>query len=291
MAVIDVNYLRSWIGRSRTDEDLIAVRHAQLMAATMDYFEAPRIRDGERLPPLWHWIYFLEALPPGELGSDGHPARGGFLPPVPLPHRMWAGGRVSFAAPVSIGAIVRKESSVLKLDYKTGRSGELVFLTVLHELRTLQGSLLIREEHDIVYRGDLPPGKRSGIPVTAPAAQFTKVCTPDSILLFRYSALTFNGHRIHYDADYCREKEGYENLVIHGPLMATLLADFAEEVSNCQIREFSYRAISPALMGGPVTLHASMHEERVALYATTESGAVCMQADAVLGQGRKLKQG
>lgn len=283
MTAIDLYHLRSWIGRSRTDEDLIAVRHALLMAATLDYSETPRIREGERLPPLWHWIYFLEALPPGELGPDGHPARGEFLPPVPLRHRMWAGGRVSFAAPVPIGSIVRKESCVLKLDHKTGRSGELVFVTVLHEMKTQQGSLLIREEHDIVYRGDMPPGERSGAPVTAPAAQFTKVYTPDSTLLFRYSALTFNGHRIHYDADYCREKEGYENLVIHGPLVATLLAVFAEEVSDRQIRELSYRAISPALLGGPVTLHASMHEENVALYATTEFGAVCMQADAVLG--------
>lgn len=282
MTAIDLNHLRGWIGRSHTEEDLIAARHARLMAATVDCFEAPRICDGDRLPPLWHWIYFLEALPSAELGPDGHPARGGFLPPVPLTHRMWAGGRVTFVAPVAIGSVIRKESSVLKVDHKMGRSGDLVFVTVLHELKTLEGRLLIREEHDIVYRGDRPPGEFSGAPVTAPAAQFTKIYRPDSTLLFRYSALTFNGHRIHYDADYCREQEGYKNLVIHGPLLATLLAAFAEEVSGRKIHEFSYRAISPALLGGPVTLHASMHEERVALYATTVVGAVCMQADAGL---------
>ncbi|MCF8197308.1 MAG: hypothetical protein K9J42_00975 [Sulfuritalea sp.] len=283
MAAIDLNHLRSWIGRSRSDEDLISVRHALLMAATVDYSEASRIREGERLPPLWHWIYFLEALPSGELGPDGHSARGGFLPPVPLPHRMWAGGRVSFAMPVPIGVIVRKESHVLKVDHKAGRSGELVFVTVLHELKTLQGGLVIREEHDIVYRGDMPLGGRSDTPVSPPVAQFTKEFTPDTTTLFRYSALTFNGHRIHYDADYCREKEGYESLVIHGPLLATLLASYAEEVSERQISEFGYRAISPAFLGGPVTLHASMHDERVVLFATTELGVVCMQAEAVFG--------
>lgn len=283
MAAIDLEDLRRWTGRLRTDEDLISARHARLMAMAADFSAVSRIRDAERLPPLWHWIYFLEGLPPAELGPDGHPARGGFLPPVPLPHRMWAGGRVSFVAPIPIGSIVRKESRVLEVEHKTGRSGELVFVTVLHELKTQQGRLLIREEHDIVYRGDMLPGKPSSSREAPPSAQFTKVFTPDSTLLFRYSALTFNGHRIHYDADYCREKEGYENLVIHGPLMATLLAAFAEEVSQRQIREFSYRAISPALLGGPVTLHASMQEERVVLYATTESGKVCMQADVMLG--------
>lgn len=282
MAAIDLDYLRGWIGRSRSDEDLIAARHARLMAATVGCAEPSRIRDGERLPPLWHWIYFLEALPPGELGPDGHPARGGFLPPVPLPHRMWAGGRVCFTAPVPIGSTVCRESRVLKVDHKTGRSGELVFVTVLHELKTPQGSVLIREEHDIVYRGDPSPGQRSGLTDTAPAARFSRMVTPDSTLLFRYSALTFNGHRIHYDADYCREKEGYENLVVHGPLMATLLAAFAEEVSGRRIREFSYRAISPALVGGPVTLHASAHDEHIVLFASAENGTVCMRADAVL---------
>ena len=128
-----LDHLRSWIGRSRSDEDEVSIRHARLMAATVDYFAPERLSSEGNLPPLWHWIYFLEGLPPGELGGDGHPARGGFLPPVPLRNRMWAGGRVSFLAPVPMGAHVRKTSRILTVDHKQGRSGDLVFVTVLHE--------------------------------------------------------------------------------------------------------------------------------------------------------------
>ncbi|MCF8150483.1 MAG: acyl-CoA dehydrogenase [Burkholderiaceae bacterium] len=283
MTKIDLDYLRSWVGKSHADEDLIMARHARLMAATLNSTPPQRIEDGMSLPPLWHWIYFLDGLPAHELGPDGHPARGGFLPPVPLPNRMWAGGRVSFVDPVRIGSVIRKESRVLRVDHKTGRSGDLVFVAVLHELKSLQGSVLIREEHDIVYRAAPPPGKPARVPASLPMGQFTRAFTPSSTTLFRYSALTFNGHRIHYDADYCRAVEGYENLVIHGPLMATVLADYAEEVSQRRIRQFDYRAVAPALLGGPVTLHASMQEERVVLYATKGADTVCMQAEAALG--------
>ena len=217
MTPIDLDHLRTWIGKSRADDDVIAARHARLMAATVDYPHPEHLRDGEPLPPLWHWIYFLEGLPPGELGRDGHPARGGFLPPVPLANRMWAGGRLSFLGPVPIGTMVRKESRIFKVDHKVGRAGDLVFVTVLHEIKSLAGDLLVREEHDIVYKETLPPSPRGAPPPPSPEAGSTRTFVPTSTTLFRYSALTFNGHRIHYDQDYCRTVEGYANLVVHGP--------------------------------------------------------------------------
>ena len=198
MSSLDLDYYRTWIGTTRIDEDLISVRHALLMAATIDY-PIEKICAGAILPSLWHWIYFLEGVPGRELGLDGHPTRGGFMPPVPLPNRMWAGGRVTFITPVIIGSTVRKESSILKVDYKQGRSGDLVFVTVLHEILSHQGELLIREEQDIVYKEFTQTPQTARTPSRIADSQFTRTYTPNSTMLFRYSALTFNGHRIHYD--------------------------------------------------------------------------------------------
>ena len=282
MSQIDIAHLRTWIGKTHVDDDDISLRHARLMAATVDYPEPSRIREGNALPPLWHWIYFQEGLPPGELGRDGHPARGGFLPPVPLPNRMWAGGRVTFLKPVPIGSRIRKVSSILKVDHKVGRSGDLVFVTVLHELKSLADELLIREEHDIVYKSATGPAAPQANVAEAITALFSKTFTPTSTTLFRYSALTFNGHRIHYDLDYCRNIEGYSNLVIHGPLNATMLAGFAEEASGRTVREFNYRGLSPALLGETITFSASIDGDRVQLAATLGSGARSMEAEALL---------
>ena len=283
MSDLDLAHLQTWIGKTHTDEDHIAARHACLMAATVDYFATDRIRDGERLPPLWHWLYFLDGLPPSALGRDGHPARGGFLPPVPLANRMWAGSRLWFLATVPIGATVRKTSTILKVAHKAGRSGDLVFVTVQHDLATLDGEALIREEQDIVYKDPTPPGQKTATaPPPPPVAAHTRSYTPTSTLLFRYSALTFNGHRIHYDQDYCREVEGYRNLVVHGPLNATLLADYAEEISGQRLREFQFRGLAPVLLGDVMTLRAAPQDSRIALYATREDGTVCMEAEATL---------
>lgn len=280
---IDLEHLRQWTGRQRTDTDVIALRHARLMAATVD--RPGPLQAGDALPPLWHWIYFLEGLPPSKLGRDGHPARGDFLPPVPLPNRMWAGGRVEFQAPLPIGATAEKRSQVKSVEHKHGRAGDLVFVTVLHEVYA--GNVCcIREEHDIVYRNPAPRGSATAQspsaspPAPTPGRAHRRNWTPDSTQLFRYSALTFNGHRIHYDADYCRNVEGYANLVIHGPLIATMLAGLAAEAAGRPLGNFSYRAVSPSLLGTTLTLEALVEGNRLSLSATLPTGVVAMRAVA-----------
>jgi 3-methylfumaryl-CoA hydratase len=284
VSAIDLSHLRQWVGRTRTDRDELGVRHARLMAATLG-LPAAALAEGTRLPPLWHWLYFLEGLPPDELGRDGHPARGGFLPPVPLANRMWAGGRVRFLAPLRLGMTVDKRSTVTAVEHKLGRSGgDLVFVTVRHELEAA-GEPLLTEEHDIVYRDPAPagrPARAAAVPAPPAAPERSKPFVPDSTLLFRYSALTFNGHRIHYDADYCREVEGYAGLVVHGPLSATLLAGFAEEVAGRELRAFSYRGRRPAVLGTPLTLNAAARADHLAAWTALPDGGVSMAAEAWL---------
>lgn len=282
MAGVDIAHLRNWLGRSRDDEDLISLRQARLMAATVEYHAAQSLLPGGDLPPLWHWTYFLEGVPESKLGQDGHPARGGFIPPVPLPNRMWAGGRVAFLAPLSIGTTLRKRSSIMAVDHKLGSSGDLVFVTVLHEILSPQGELLIREEQDLVFKGAAPPAPRQDVQPASRPAQHSRSYLPTATMLFRYSALTFNSHRIHYDADYCRTTEGYRAPVVHGPLNATMLASYTEEVTGRRLTRFEYRGMAPALLGEPITLCADVEQERVSLRALLADGTLCMKAEAVV---------
>lgn len=277
MTQIDLAHLQQWIGKEQKDRDLLSARHARLMAATVG-ISNEKLVDGAPLPPLWHWIYFLEGLPSQSLGRDGHPARGGFLPPVPLENRMWAGGRLEFHQPLRIGSVVDKTSKVVSIDHKQGRSGDLVFVSVLHELRS-EGKLAITEIHDIVYKKPSHPGQREKLPVQE-AASHTRPFKPDSTTLFRYSALTFNGHRIHYDADYCREVEGYPNLVIHGPLHATLLANYAEEVSESSLKHFEYRGLQPSYLGEHLSINARHEGEELSLWTALADGQPAMRAKA-----------
>lgn len=280
MAAVDLAHLQRWVGRVQEDEDVIAARHARLMAATVGHAEE-HVVDGAALPALWHWLYFLEGRPAGELGRDGHPARGGFLPPVPLANRMWGGGRIEWLAPLTIGSTVRRRSQVLRVDHKQGRSGELVFVTVLHEFLSAAGETLLREEHDIVYtEGAI---RRPSLPAEAPVATSGPRFTPDAVMLFRYSALTFNGHRIHYDLDYCRRVEGYDNLVIHGPLNATLLANHAESLSGAMLQRFDYRLLAPALLGCTLAVDARCegeHGDRIVIRLLRDDGVACAEATA-----------
>ncbi len=276
---IDLDLLRTWIGREAISEDLLSSRHARLMAATLGLPQDALV-DGAALPPLWHWLYFLEGLPGSELGRDGHPARGGFLPPVPLPNRMWAGGRLEFHAPLALGSSVRKRSAVSSIEHKRGRSGDLVFVTVRHEL--LDGDqVAITEDHDIVYKQPSPPGAAPAACATGPQPSHSEPFEATSTMLFRYSALTFNGHRIHYDLDYCRNVEGYANLVIHGPLQATLLAGLAARLGPKPLRRFHYRGLRASVLGMSLTVNAVAAADGLSLWTAQPDGSVSMQAEAM----------
>jgi 3-methylfumaryl-CoA hydratase len=279
MAAIDLDHLKTWVGKTKNDSDTASLRHARLLAATLDVDSAP-LKSGAPLPPLWHWIYFLEGDPTSTLGPDGHPARGSFLPPVPLSNRMWAGGRFRFERDVPLGSLIEKQSTISKVDHKQGRTGDLVFVTVTHEI-FVEKELAIHEEHDIVYKNATPPGNAPGSPASMTNASWVREFLPTSTTLFRYSALTFNGHRIHYDSDYCRRVEGYENVVIHGPLNATLLANLANDmVKPMKLKSFEYRCLRPALLGQKLYLKASESDGVISLAAQLSDGSATVVATA-----------
>ncbi|MAF03637.1 MULTISPECIES: MaoC family dehydratase N-terminal domain-containing protein [unclassified Herbaspirillum] len=280
---LDLALLRQWLDKTETRHDQISPAFAAALAATLDGPRQPQA--GDALPPLWHWIYFWSVCRQSEVGADGHPQRGGFLPPVPLPRRMWAGGRLRFAAPLPVGAEAEKVSRIASVDVKQGRTGALAFVTVQHTIRH-QGQLCLSEEHDIVYR-DLPqPGAPVVVPKSAPTdARWSRRVEPDPVLLFRYSALTFNGHRIHYDRSYVTEAEGYPGLIVHGPLIATLLADLvAREMPQAVMREFNFRSVGTLFDTEPFTLcgKPAADGKSVALWAQNERGELAMQAEALL---------
>ncbi|MFN8796147.1 MAG: MaoC family dehydratase N-terminal domain-containing protein [Betaproteobacteria bacterium] len=236
---------RTWVGRTETREDLVTAAPLAGLAATLDRDE-PEPSPGQEIPPLAHWLYFLPRARQSALGDDGHPRRGGFLPPVPLPRRMWAGGRLAFLQPLRVGEALARTSRIAAVDARHGRSGPLVFVTVRHEITGARG-LALTEEHDIVYREAPQPGAPASPPQPAPAdAHFARTIVPDDVLLFRYSALTFNGHRIHYDRRWCERAEGYPGLVVHGPLIATLLLDLLRrERPAARVRRFGFTAVRP----------------------------------------------
>ena len=277
--------LRAWIGRTTEASDVIAPTPASALAATLDHADGAWLA-GDALPPLWHWLYFLPLHRHSELGDDGHARRGGFLPPVPLPRRLWAGSRFEFHEPLAVGESVLRSSRILDVAEKTGRSGALVFVKVRHEVthETARGSrLALAEEHDIVYRdpprADEPPAQ----PQPAPPAAFERTIEPDPVLLFRYSALTFNGHRIHYDRSYCTAQEGYPGLVVHGPLQATLLMDLLlRERPQAQLKRFSFRAVRPVFDIAPFAVcgHIADDGRHAQLWARDADGWLTMDAQA-----------
>jgi 3-methylfumaryl-CoA hydratase len=241
----------AWVGQREEAADVLEPARSRALLAALGAPAA--LRPGEPLPLLHHWLYFWDVRPPEGLGPDGHPAKGGFLPPVTLPRRMWAGGRLTFFRPLRLGETVQKVSTILKVETKSGRSGTLVFVTVQHELSGDEG-LAIREEQDLVYREPPPPGAAPTAPepAEAPQAPWRRTLEPDPVLLFRYSALTMNGHRIHYDEPYATSEEGYPALVVHGPLQATLLMDLARQNLSAPITGFEFRGLSPAFEGAPL---------------------------------------
>ncbi len=275
---------QQWLGKTEQVEDDIRSQPAAALADTLDKlnFDA---RIGQPLPPAWHWIYFRTSAPTCELGPDGHPRRGGFLPPIPLPRRLWAGSRLRFHDPILIGDHLQRRSTITDITLKRGRSGQLAFVKVQHAYYR-RSSCVLEEEHDIVYREAATPGATSTPSKTAPGgSDWARTIHPDPVLLFRYSALTFNGHRIHYDRNYCQDVENYPGLIVHGPLIATLLLDL---VTTCQprpIEEFTFRALSPLFDTGEFSIHGSqLDEHRSELWAVDQQQQMCMQAGAQLRQ-------
>ena len=269
------------IGRTETHVQMISADRAAALAATLDLDEAPA--DGDPLPPGWHWLYFNPFVQRRNIGPDGHPKRGGFLPAVTLPRRMWAGGRLKYLQPLRIGTEAEKNSEIIDVKAKSGRAGSLVFVTVRHRL-SQNGTLCIEEEQDIVYREAAAPGAPKPVPAPAPdGAARSMVVTPDPVLLFRYSALTSNGHRIHYDRSYARDEEDYRDLVVHGPLTATLLQGFATAGQSARLATFSFRGMAPLFGDRPFTLEAAARDgDALTLWAKGPEGELAMQAQATL---------
>ncbi|MBV8798815.1 MAG: MaoC family dehydratase N-terminal domain-containing protein [Alphaproteobacteria bacterium] len=274
--MIDIAHLKSWIGRTAEATDVAAPGPLTRLAALLDHEALPWILD--QLPPLAHWLYFLPDARQSELDSDGHPKRGDFLPPVPSPRRMWAGSRLEFRAPIRIGTAMTKTSTIAAVEAKSGVSGEMVFVTIRHEI-SAAADVAVVEEQDIVYR-EPPNASAASAGSRAPAAEeripeWRRTITPDPVQLFRYSALTFNSHRIHYDREYCRDVEGYPGLVVHGPYIATLLADhFLRQHPRTPLAKLRFRAHRPLFDTAPFDLCGCRAEGGADLWARGPSGEI-----------------
>jgi 3-methylfumaryl-CoA hydratase len=278
--------LRDWIGRTESADDVVVPNPVAALSATLDW-PVERPAPGTPLPPLWHWLYFLPLYPASMIGPDGHPERGGFLPPVPLPRRMFAGSQLQFHEPLRVGDTLSRTSTILDVSEKSGRSGTLVFVRVRHEVaRNGAAQPALSEFVDIVYREAAKPGDPVPAPQPAPAgAAWERRIEPDPVLLFRYSALTFNGHRIHYDRRYVTEVEGYPGLIVHGPLIATLLLDLLRrELPNADVEGFEFRAVRPLFDLNPFHVCGAPQADgrTVRLWARDHEGWLTMSATATL---------
>jgi 3-methylfumaryl-CoA hydratase len=279
-------HLQTWVGKTETVADTITAAPVSGLAATLDR-DDPLPGPGTALPPLWHWLYFLPQQRQSLLGPDGHALRGGFLPPVPLPRRMWAGGRLQWLAgnPLVVGDAVKRVSRIESVTHKAGRTGDLLFVLVKHAVHNARG-LALTEEHDVVYRAAAQADDPVPAPIAAEqGAAWQRTITPDDVLLFRYSALTFNGHRIHYDRQYVTEVEGYPGLIVHGPLIATLLVDLLRRnAPGAFVKSFHFKAVRPTFDLHPfrVSDEPSADGKTVKLWAQDHEGWLTMQATAEL---------
>jgi 3-methylfumaryl-CoA hydratase len=284
VAAVDLASLQDWIGAKESAADSIGAAPLRALAATLDR-DDPAPQAGAAVPPLGHWLYFLPHHRASGTGADGHARRGGFLPPVPLPRRMWAGGRLVWERgnPLRLGDEARRVSRIAALSHKSGRSGDLVFITVAHEIHNERG-LALTEEQDIVYRGAPRPQDAAPAPAAGDTgAAWQRRLMPDEVLLFRYSALTFNGHRIHYDRPYATQVEAYPGLVVHGPLIATLLLDLLRrERPDAFVRRFEFKAVRAAFDGRTLTLNGQPATDgrSARLWAHDDHGWLTMQANA-----------
>ena len=279
---LDLDYLQKWIGNTEKAEEALELWPVTAMMAALDVPAEDWPQRGDTLPPTAHWNYFVPRVPQSKIDTDGHPQRGDFLPPIPLPRRMWAGSRINYYNPLIIGEQVTKTSTVQDIKVKEGRSGSLAFVTVKHAYSNSEG-VALEEEQDLVYR-DNPPAATS-VPERKPApegAEWSREINPDTPLLFRYSAVTFNAHKIHYDYPYATEVEGYPALIVQGQLIATLLLDnWQRNNPNDTVTRFSFKAMSPLFCGETFKAQGKPAEsgKEGVLWACTTNGGLTMQAD------------
>ncbi len=281
----DIDHLRQWIGRTQEASDVITAQLAKGLRATL-FLGIGNPVEGDIAPFTTHWCLAQPVVAMSEIGTDGHPARGGFLPPVPLPRRMWAGGQIEFIDPLRVGDTVTRSSRISDVTMNTGSTGALCFVSVDHTITTPRG-IAIRERHDIVYR-DLAPASDAKAaptpaptPAPAPAGKHRETHMADPVLLFRYSALTFNGHRIHYDRDYVTKVEGYPGLIVHGPLQASLLIEFAAKLRGGKApAKFVYRGVNPLFDGAEFSVNGNETGSGLEVWTANAVGAATMKGTA-----------
>jgi 3-methylfumaryl-CoA hydratase len=279
VSAIDVSALQTWVGRESVAADPMTPFGARALAALLDHPQAPR--PGDALPLAWHWLYFLDAPSTAATGTDGHPRTGGFLPAVPLPRRMWAAGAVTLERPLRLGERAEKRSTILAIDAKAGKSGPLVFVTLQHCV-TQGNAVCVREEQTLVYReaaqgaAPLPPGEPAQT-----AADWSRCFVPSAVLLFRFSALTYNAHRIHYDREYATSVEFYPSLVVHGPLLLIQLLDLVERgAPPIPLATVRFRAVRPSFVDQELHLRARRERDSIVLCSADEQNQVGMSAVA-----------
>ena len=277
----DLEKLKEWIGQKETAVDYVTVPTVHRLAATLD-LDYPIPKLGDALPVGWDTIFFPRVVRHTQAGPDGHPARGDFLPPVPLPRRMFAGRRIRFESGLRVGDEIKRESTIKGVTIKQGRTGQMVFVTVQIEIASPRG-LAVTEEQDIVYREAPEPGAPPPAPQPAPArAAWSSTVTPDELMLFRYSAITFNGHRIHYDHPYVTGTEGYPGLVMNGGLTTLLTGELARLNSKRPLAAIASRNVRPMFANRPITFggEPSADGKTAKLWAADDTGALALTADA-----------
>ncbi len=273
--------LEDWVGKTREQRERIDTALPAGMSGALDR-DDPAPKDGDPLPLPWHWMFFRDCTVQSELGTDGLPERGGLMPPVPLPRRMWAASDIKFNTPLRLGETATKRSEIASVAEKSGKSGQLVFVNLRHTILNQAEEAAIVEEQTIVYTeavksGAMPPARPA--PEEAP---WRRSLTPDPVLLFRYSALTFNPHRIHYDQPYVTQEEGYPGLVVHGPLIATLMVDLCRRSRpEVRITGFSFRAMAPLFCGNEMVLGAAPSDDgsRASVWAANHEGGLASQGE------------
>jgi len=277
---LDIDHLRQWIGRSQEASDIVTAQLVKGLRATL-FQEVGEPKAGDTAPFTVHWCLAQPVFPMSMLGPDGHPTRGGFLPPVPLPRRMWAGGELQFIDPLRVGDEAKRTSRISDVTVKSGSTGTLCFVAVEHVITTSRG-VAIRERHDIVYR-DIggAPAAAPKAPPPPPVAKHRESHVSDPVLLFRYSALTFNGHRIHYDRDYVTKVEGYPGLIFHGPMQAAFIVELAAKLHDGQPpKKLAYRGVQPLFEGTEFSVNASDKDGGMELWVANAEGQPTMKGTA-----------